>query len=163
MRYKEFAKKLAELDLYVERRECKQIYIYTSRQVALAIVDDSDQYDLYFSGKCRTLSPEVREKFFSLAVEYASTPIEKRKSEPKDELKYNVIAFRRKRGTINNMSEDVGFYYRTPYGRLDWTFGMTNNAAAQQWTLEQIKEWGLEDCERVEAKGDRLEDAIQRI
>lgn len=149
MRYKEFAKKLAELDLYVEHRECKQIYIYTSRQVALAIVDDNDQYDLYFSGKCRLLSPEVREKFFSLAVEYASTPIEKRKSEPKDEQKYNIVAFKARSGYLPNLiNELAALYGRADDGKLYYAAvdGKTKNF---QWTMRQIKEYGLEDCERI--------------
>lgn len=149
MRYKEFAKKLAELDLYVERRECKQIYIYTSRQVALAIVDDSDQYDLYFSGKCRTLNPEVREKFFSLAVEYASTPIEKRKSELKDEQKYIVIAYRYKRGIPGKMRKEIWYYYRTPLDELEITGVLGNHPDGEKWTMKQIKQYGLESCERI--------------
>ena len=84
MKYKEFEKELAELDLFVEYTEVKQIVIYISRKVSLAIIDDNVQYGLLLTGKCRLLSPEVREKFFGLAVEYASTPIEKRKPEPKD-------------------------------------------------------------------------------
>lgn len=145
MKYKEFEKKLGDLDLFVECNTVKQITIYTARQVALAIVDDNDQYDLYFSGKCRLLSPEVREKFFSLAVEYASTPIDRR-TEP---TKYRVVAFRWKNGTPKNITESVAFYRRDCVGALDWTYNEAYTDESQKWTMKQIKEYDLESCERI--------------
>lgn len=150
MKYKEFAKKLEELDLYVEYNEVKQITIYTARQVPLAIIDDNDQYDLYFSGKCRLLSPETREKFFSLAVEYASMPIENRRPESK----YRVVAFRCKNGTPKNITESVAFYRRDCFGALDWTYDRTYTDESQKWTMKQIKEYKLESCERIVVAND---------
>lgn len=150
MLYKEFTKKLAELGLYFEYGDYGTIRVYTSRQVTLATIDDNYQYDLFLSSSCGSLSPEVREKFFKLALEYASTPVEARA----EEKKYNVVAYREKGGYPDNIVEDTLFYWRANDGCLFVANGKSNGEEEQQWTMSQIREYDLEDCERIEITGE---------
>lgn len=146
MKYKEFERKLKELDFYAGfDNDSKEMYIYTPPRMALAVINDSIQYDVFFSGKCKFLNSEERKEFFELALEYASTPVDERR-----EKKYNVIACRLKRGNPENILEDVKYYYRGYNGWLSVSSDIANDDRDQQWTLKQIEQYGLEGCERVE-------------
>lgn len=79
-----------------------------------------------------------------LVAELASTPLEKR-----DDKKYNVVAFREKYGTKGAIKERKMFYYRNEDGYLKTAVSDFNAGPDQQWSMEQIKDWGLEDCERI--------------
>lgn len=149
MLYKEFERKLAELGFYAEYGAYKRICIYTLSDVIVARIYDVSQYDLYFFDNLGVLNPKTREKFVNLALEYTSTPVEKRSIEPK----YNVVAYRRKRGTPKyRMVEDVYFYCRGYDGWLCVSNDKNNSDEDQQWTIEQIEHYGLENYERIEVK-----------
>lgn len=65
--------------------------------------------------------------------------------EPK---KYNVIAWRDPRGKCETR-------YWCHFGEYNvYTDSHNSRDAEQQWTLDQIKKYGLEDCERVEVQDD---------
>lgn len=146
MKYKEFERKLKELSFYAGfDNDSKEMYIYTPPRMALAVIDDSVQYDVFFSGKCKFLNSEARKEFFELALEYASTPVDERR-----EKKYNVVAYVRKGGTPNALTEHTCFYWRGAYGELSVTGIGGNGDENQQWTMEQIKKYGLEDHKRIE-------------
>lgn len=144
MLYKEFEEKLARLGFRVEYGEFKEIFIYTLSDVMVARIFDDRQYDLYLFDKLGWSTSVVREEFIKLALEYASTPVERRRNEPK----YKVVAFRRKCGTPKHITESVAFYRRDRFGALDWTYIVENGDKSQKWTMKDIKEYGLEDCER---------------
>ena len=61
--------------------------------------------------------------------------------------KYNVIAWRDPRGIHNTR-----YWYRLSNGTLAISEKEGNKDSDQQWTLDQIKEYGLEDRERVEVQ-----------
>lgn len=150
MRYKEFERKVKELGFYVNVNfgDTKQLYICTPPRMCLSIIDDDVQYGLAFSGKCRFLSSEARKEFFELALEYASTPVEERRTEEK---KYNVIAYTELAGHRDKLFSTEKFYGRSgDYLIVSEKF--SNGTPEQQWTLEQIKDWNLEGFERIEVK-----------
>lgn len=149
MLYKEFEERLEELGLYAEYLDYNQIVIHVPLQSYLAVIDDNHQYDVYFSDRCKVLSPTMREKLFKLAFEYVSTPLDERRIK-----KYKVVACRLKFGSPENMLEDVKYYYRDDKGCLSIISEsyLSDSDENQQWTTSQIKEYGLEDNERIEVE-----------
>lgn len=149
MLYKEFEEQLARLGFRVECGEYQQIIIYTlSDDVAVARIFDNYQYDLYLFDKLSWLeNPIIREKFINLALEYASTPVEWRR-----EKKYNVVAYRRKYGNPNGITEKTYFYWRDEDDFLRTRSSKDNDDPYQQWTLKQIGQYGLGDCEKIEVE-----------
>lgn len=148
MLYKEFEEKLARLGFRVEYGEFKQIFIYTISDVMVARIFDNYQYDLYLFDKLGWSTSVVREEFIKLALEYTSTPIEKRTREPK----YNVVAFQARSGYLPNLITELAeLYGRADDGKLYYAAvdGKTKNF---QWTMKQIEKYGLEDYERIEVE-----------
>lgn len=148
MTYKEFVEELSKLACETETtydttyRPETRVYF---NHICVGIINEEYQgvlETLPFTNK--HIDFPLR-KVLSLLCEYASTPIEKRRTEPK----YNVIAYRRKRGIPNDMTEEVYFYWRGDSGHLLITDGDTNNDDNQQWSMSQIKSYGLEDYERI--------------
>lgn len=148
MLYKEFERKLAELGFYAEYGAYKRICIYTLSNVIVARIYDVSQYDLYFFDNLGVLNPKTREKFVNLALEYTSTPVDRRT----EQTKYRVVAFRWKNGTPKNITESVAFYRRDCLGALDWTYNEAYTDESQKWTMKQIKEYELESCEKIEVE-----------
>ena len=130
------------------KKDSEKICIYTLLGEFMAVVYSDDQGDLYFLDRCADLNPERRMKLYDLVLEYAKTPVNERT----DEKKYNVISCRHKHGIPNKMTEETYFYYRGGNGYLFATDGKFNYEEKQQWTMRQIKEYGLEDCERIEVE-----------
>lgn len=150
MLYKEFKQKMEELGLFVEyNMDFGEVSVYAEPKprVVLAIVQDDEQYDLSFCDNCSVLTPEVREELFAVTLEYARTPVEKR---GQVKPKFNVIAYRQKLGTLNDITEEVYFYRRDGDSLLVTDDEQSNSNENQQWTAKQIVAYGLEDCERIE-------------
>lgn len=99
------------------------------------------------------LDMKKRSYLFNYLSEYLNTPTtEKELPVKKSVKKYNVIAYSVMTGSLQNLKQVTWNYYRTNDGMLStWTDEM-NNDPRQQWTLKQIEDWGLENCERVEVK-----------
>lgn len=147
MKYKEFERKLRLL-AFNAKKDSEKICIYTLLGEFMAVVYSDDQGDLYFLDRCADLNPERRMKLYDLVLEYAKTPV----SERAEEKKYNVVAFRRKKGSPKHITECVAFYFRDRFGELDYTYSRTNNDESQKFTMKQIKEYDLEDCEIIEVE-----------
>ena len=75
----------------------------------------------------------VSPKLFNLIYKYASTPIDERE----DEKLFNVQIIKGKWGS-------TPWLYRN-YEGIDTSFSEDNDYSNQQWTLEQIKEYGIDD------------------
>lgn len=149
MKYKEFERKL-KLLAFNAKRDSRKICIYTLLGELVAVVYNDDQGDVYFLDRCANINPEERMKLYDLVLEYAKTPV----SERAEEKKYNVVSCRHKYGTPDNMTEETYFYYRGENGYLFATDGKFNHEEKQQWSMKQIEEYGLEDCERIEVTND---------
>lgn len=153
MLYEEFKEKIKELGLFIEyNADFKIVSVcvnYAGKRLILSIMNNDKQYDSSFYEECDVLSPEVREKLFDLTLEYAKTPAgERGQIKPK----YKVIAFRRKKGTPKHITEHVAFYFRNRFGELDWTYNRTNNDESQKFTMKQIKEYELENYEKIQVE-----------
>ena len=77
---------------------------------------------------------EVSPKLFSLICKYASTPIAEREDEPK---LFNVQIIKGNWGRAS-------WLYRYDDG-ISTSVSVVNNYSRQQWTLEQIKAYGIDD------------------
>lgn len=150
MEYKEFERRVKDLGLFMKRDEYGRVNVFATPELTMlvAMICDDEPYAISICRNGTILSPMKREKLFDLVVEYARTPVEQRI----EVKKYNVVSCRHKYGTPGNMTEDAYFYYRGDDGCLLVTNGMTNDDEDQQWTMQQIKEYGLEDCEKIEVK-----------
>lgn len=138
MEYKEFERRVKELGYHIER-DMERLDIVTQPSIPVARIYDDEQYDLDISYPYK-----LKEELFDLVVEYARTPVEKRR-----ERKYNVVAYRRKYGKPNGITEKTYFYWIDEDCFLRTRSGGYNDDPYQQWTLSQIEEYGLEDCERI--------------
>jgi hypothetical protein len=78
-------------------------------------------------------SPEVSPKLFNLICKYAATPI----AEREDEKLFNVQIIKGNWGRAS-------WLYRYDDG-ISTSVSAVNNYSRQQWTLEQIKEYGIDD------------------
>lgn len=145
MKYKEFERKLRLL-AFNAKKDSEKICIYTLLGEFVAVVYSDYQGELYFLDRCADLNPKRRMKLYDLVLEYAKTPV----SERAEEKKYNVVAYVRKGGTPNALTEHTCFYWRGAYGELSVTGSGGNGDENQQWTMEQIKKYGLEDHKRIE-------------
>lgn len=76
---------------------------------------------------------EVSPKLFNLITKYASTPIDERE----DEKLFNIQIIKGKWGRPSWLYRD--------YGEISTSSSENNNDSNQQWTLEQIKEYGIDD------------------
>lgn len=79
-------------------------------------------------------SREISPKIFNLITKYAATPIAERKDEPK---LFNVQIIKGRWGSMS-------WLYRE-YDGVNTSSSANNNDLNQQWTLEQIKEFGFDD------------------
>jgi len=77
---------------------------------------------------------EVSPKLFNLITKYAATPI----AERKDEKLFNVQIIKGKWGRAS-------WLYRDFDDEISIASSAGNNDLIQQWTLEQIKEYGIDD------------------
>lgn len=77
---------------------------------------------------------EVSPKVFNLIYKYASTPI----AEREDEKLFNVQIIKGKWGRAS-------WVYRDYDDEISTSFSADNNNSNQQWTLEQIKAYGIDD------------------
>jgi hypothetical protein len=77
---------------------------------------------------------EVSPKPFSLIYKYATTPI----AEREDEKLFNVQIVKGNWGC-------APWLYRNAVDEISTSFSEANNFLNQQWTLEQIKEYGIDD------------------
>lgn len=77
---------------------------------------------------------EVSPKVFNLIYKYASTPI----AEREDEKLFNVQIIKGKWGS-------KPWLYRDYDDEISTSFSADNNNSNQQWTLEQIKAYGIDD------------------
>lgn len=82
-----------------------------------------------------TYDCEVSPKLFNLIYKYASTPIAEREDEPK---LFNVQIIKGKWGRQSWLYRDYDDYVQTSYSS-------DNDDSNQQWTLEQIKDYGIDD------------------
>ena len=78
---------------------------------------------------------EVSPKLFNLITKYAATPIAEREDKPK---LFNIQIVK---GNWGRMS----WLYRDIADEISTSISVANNHLNQQWTLEQIKEYGIED------------------
>lgn len=138
MKYKELKERLNELDIDL----CK--YGKELDIDNLAVVYDDKQYDVYFLEDCEDLDPKERVTFYNTVLEYAETPINERG------LEYNVVAFYKKCGKLGNLEERPFYYRRGQDGELLTASEETNNDKNQRWSLDQIEEYDLENCEKWE-------------
>lgn len=80
-------------------------------------------------------SCEISPKLFNLIYKYAATPI----AEREDEKLFNVQIIKGKWGSKS-------WLYRTvDDDEISTSISAANNYSNQQWTLEQIKEFGIDD------------------
>lgn len=77
---------------------------------------------------------EVSPKLFSLITKYAATPI----AEREDENLFNVQIIKGNWGLAS-------WLYRDFDDEIDTSISAGNNDLDQQWTLEQIKKYGIDD------------------
>ena len=78
---------------------------------------------------------EVSPKLFNLIYKYAATPIAEREDEPK---LFNVQIIKGNWGSQSWLYRDVN-------DEIDTSISADNNDSNQRWTLEQIKEYGIDD------------------
>jgi len=78
---------------------------------------------------------EVSPKLFNLITKYVATPIAEREDEPK---LFNVQIIKGKWGRAS-------WLYRYDDNEIDTSISADNNDLDQQWTLEQIKAYGIDD------------------
>lgn len=149
MKYSEFATKIKELGLKADLIAFEDYVSVQCDGIDVALV--SKKHIMVIDTDYKTWQElEVWKQkilFDNLAV-LAKTPLEKRE----DEKKYNVVACRRKAGLKGSLEEVIEFYYRSAGGRLRLNIADYNRDENQQWTMEQIKDWGLENYERIEVK-----------
>lgn len=138
MKYKELKERLKELDVDLEKYG-KELCIGD-----LAVVYEDKQYEVYFLEDCEDLESKERVTFYDTVLEYAKTPLNERG------LEYNVVAYRRMCGSPGDIEEKTYFYRRNWGGELSVADEDTNHNEDQRWTLEQIKEYDLDNCERME-------------
>lgn len=90
--------------------------------------------ELFSEETCLWIDDHCDEFINALVYEYKAEPVKK----------YNVIAWRDPRGKCETR-------YWCHFGESDAYTDLCNSKDAnQQWTLDKIKQYGLEDCERVE-------------
>ena len=77
----------------------------------------------------------VSPKLFNLIYKYATTPIAEREDEPK---LFNVQIIKGNWGRAS-------WLYRNAVGEIDTSILAANNYSSRQWTIEQIKEYGIDD------------------
>ena len=82
-------------------------------------------------------SREVSPKLFNLITKYAATPIDERE----DEKLFNVQIIK------GNWGRESWLYRVDYYDEISTSSAADNNDDNQQWTVDQIKEYGIDDEE----------------
>lgn len=95
--------------------------------VASVKLDETNILDTFWG---ETISDEL----FSLLTRYAATPIDERE----DEKLFNVQIIKGNWGRAS-------WIYRNDYGEINTSSSSDNDDLDQLWTLEQIKEYGIDD------------------
>lgn len=150
MKHSELQKQIENLGL-IARDRMEYLCVLNEEGDYLATVSNKVMYKMEmisFDEYPELIESGKDEDVFSLLVEYARTPLDERY----DPKKYNVIAYREKGGYPDNIVEDVYFYWRGNGGELLIAAEEGNKDRDQQWTLSQIEEYGLENCERIEVE-----------
>ena len=125
MKTSEFKKELRKLGYGFEEGH---VYNLLKRTVARVKLDETNVLDSFWG---ETISYEL----FSLLTRYAATPI----AEREDNLKlFNVQIIK------GNWGRESWLYRYDDYD-VRTSFSADNNDLDQQWTLEQIKEYGIDD------------------
>ncbi|ETA74058.1 hypothetical protein [Ligilactobacillus equi] len=150
MKYREFEETVKAIGLVAKNNPLSFcVYNPKSKDYENCIVVISKEEYAKFSTKTPVGLDRITIKTLLIAtVALASTPLEERG----EEKKYNVVACREKYGTKGAIKERKTFYYRNEDGYLNTAVSDFNAGPDQQWTLEQIKDWGLESCERIEVR-----------
>ena len=144
MKYSEFKQKMKDLGLTVKEYEA-ELEIYKEK----AFIAKVSKYWQFAMDIGSIISDIQFRKYdiFRAIIELANTPIEERE----EEKKYNVVAYETYEGPKGGRKHKM-FYYRKSKYTLGTMIELCNSDSNQQWTLQQIRDWGLEDCERIEVK-----------
>lgn len=146
MKYSEFKSAIENLGLIYDGNALVTV-INPGKRDTLVGVDKYTFANITTYSAIDDLDMDKAEALLRLATELATTPLEERN----DEKKYNVVACRHKWG-MKGEFELTKFYFRGTSNFLNVAGGDYNGDENQQWTMQQIKDWGLESCERMEAK-----------
>lgn len=147
MKYSEFKRKLREFGFDI--MEDGNVLIVRLNDVLIAKINKTMRYKLQTTSSFDFMLSDTANKYiWDCVSQLASTPLEERE----EEKKYNVVACCEKYGTKGAIKERKMFYYRNEDGYLKTAVSDFNAGPDQQWTLQQIRDWGLESCERIEVK-----------
>ena len=126
MKTSEFKNELKKLGYTFEDERVKN----EQNLITVAWISTSDVNVIDSSYGC-----EVSPKPFNLIYKYAATPIAEREDEPK---LFNIQIIKGNWGC-------APWLYRNAIDEISTSFSEGNNYLNQQWTLEQIKEYGIDD------------------
>jgi len=124
MKTSEFKAELEKLGYTFENERVKNEQNLTVAWISTSDVNTIDSNYNY----------KVSPKLFNLITKYAATPI----AEHEDEKLFNVQI-------INGNWGCPSWLYRVATDEISTSFSAGNNDLNQQWTLEQIKEYGIDD------------------
>lgn len=152
MKYSEFATKIKELGLKADLIAFEDYVAVQCDGIEVAVVS-KNYINVIDTDYTTWKGLEIWEQkiLFDNLVALAKTPLEERG----DEKKYNVVACRFKTGFKDSIKEQTNYYYRAqsfPWPKLQAREDIFNFQSNQQWTLQQIHEWGLENYERIEVE-----------
>jgi len=148
MKTSELIDKVAELSQHHSvKRDCNKIIYVQYKGKKIIWTSDELQYAGFFLAVDNEEYKKLpySYKLYMLLSEYSMTPVKKRD----ESKKYNVIAWKDPKGM-----QGTSYWYRPTLGPLRASDKKDNDDDDQQWTLAQIKEYGLEKFERVEVQDD---------
>lgn len=124
MKTSEFKNELEKLGYTFEDSHVKN-----EQNLTVAWISTSDVNKIF-----TIYGPKLSPKPFNLITKYAATPI----AEREDEKLFNVQIIKGNWGYAS-------WLYRDAADKISTSFSAGNNDSSQQWTLEQIKEYGIDD------------------
>jgi hypothetical protein len=93
----------------------------------------SNKFNVYFQNT--KIPNDIRCELFLLTSHFASTPIEEREDKPK---LFNVTF-------VKDTFTDICWLYRVDKNTINKALARDNTDSDQRWTLEQIKEYEIDD------------------
>jgi len=125
MKTSEFKNELEKLGYTFEGDFVKNEQNLADALVSTLCVNEIDNHHVY----------ELSPKLFSLITKCTATPIAEREDEPK---LFNVQIIKGNWGRVS-------WLYRNDYDEINTSLSVDNIDLGQQWTLEQIKEYEIDD------------------
>lgn len=146
MKYSEFEKEVEKLGFRIVEDE--NIVKVLLNDVIVAKINKKVRYKLQTTINFDLMpSDTIKKDIWDCVFQLASTQIDKREKMKK----YNVVAYETYEG-FKGSGKCTRFYRRNGNNILGAMTEARNSSENQQWAMQQIKDWGLESCERIEAE-----------